>query len=343
MSSSSFVSFVPSSDILAMRDGKCSMSSLPLVRHPRRASCSVLPVPMTSPHQETAPEARRGVHPVSKSENLHSRRAARPALPSNSQLDSQATPHCLFTPRHLPVAPCSSTRTPDYSFSFSKTHTAMKSFAAAAALLAVAPFAMGQQMQINSLSGVVECEPILISWTGGTPPYYLSFIPAGQPSAPAIKQFPPQQGTSYTWVVDLPSGTSFTSELKDASGQPVYSGTQTVEAGSNSDCVNTSVMESGTATGAGATTPGAAAANPTSSATQPAGASSAGASTTGATSHATAASSAASGSHSGTVASLAASGSSATPSATQNAAVRGSSVGVFGLTGILGLIGAAIF
>ncbi|GJE96615.1 hypothetical protein PsYK624_128140 [Phanerochaete sordida] len=220
----------------------------------------------------------------------------------------------------------------------------MKSFALAAAALAAVPFTMGQQMQVNSLNGVVECEPILISWTGGTAPFYVSLIPAGQPAAAPLKQFPVvQSGSSFTWIVDLPAGTAFTTELKDASGQPVYSGNQNVEAGSSTNCANTSVMESGSASaGASATSPGAAAAQPTSSGA----AQSASAATSGTTSHAaSSASVSASGSHSvgGSAATLAASGSSATPSATQNAAVRGSSVGVYGLTGILGLIGAAIF
>jgi len=199
----------------------------------------------------------------------------------------------------------------------------MKFFAAVAALLAVVPFTMGQQpLQVNSLTGVIECDPILITWSGGTPPYFLTLIPAGQPSAPAIKEFPTQQGTSYTWIVDLPAGTAFATQIKDSTGLPAFSGNQQVEAGSSSSCVNTSVLESGTATGDSPTNPAVAAASPTSSGAQ------------------SASPSAASTSAGGTAA---ASGSSATPSATQNAAVRGSSVGVYGLTGLIGLIGAAIF
>lgn len=204
----------------------------------------------------------------------------------------------------------------------------MKSFVTAAALLAVVPFAMGQQLQVISLTGVVECEPILISWTGGSPPYFLSLIPAGQPSAAALKQFPEQQGTSYTWLVDLPAGTGFTTALKDSTGQLVFSGNQQVEGGSSSSCVNTAIIESGSASGAGATTPGGAAANPTSSGTQP-GATTASITTTAGVSHSSGA--------------AAASGSGATPSTTQNAAVRDSSVGLYGLTGLIGLIGAAFF
>ncbi|KIP05029.1 hypothetical protein PHLGIDRAFT_129143 [Phlebiopsis gigantea 11061_1 CR5-6] len=220
----------------------------------------------------------------------------------------------------------------------------MKSFAAAAALAATVPFVLGQGgLQVNSLSGVIECEPVLISWSGGSPPYYLSFIPGGQPSAPAMKQFAPQQGTSFTWNVDLPAGTQFSTELKDSSGQPVYSGIQTVEPGDSTSCENSAVMESGSST-ATSQTPAAAAAASTdmtmatsshATSTVPSSSGSSGSATSsGSVTHITAA-----------VQSSASttSTSTATATATQNAAPQGSSINAFGIAGLLGLVGAALF
>ncbi|TFY73996.1 hypothetical protein EWM64_g10016 [Hericium alpestre] len=85
----------------------------------------------------------------------------------------------------------------------------MKTFTAIAALAAVVPAVVGQQLTVNTPANVVQCEPVQITWSSTTPPYYLSFVPANQPTAPAIKQFPPQQETSYTWLVDLQANTNF--------------------------------------------------------------------------------------------------------------------------------------
>ncbi|TFY77918.1 hypothetical protein EWM64_g6098 [Hericium alpestre] len=85
----------------------------------------------------------------------------------------------------------------------------MKTFTVIAALAAVVPAVVGQQLTVNTPANVVQCEPVQITWSSTTPPYYLSFVPANQPTAPAIKQFPPQQETSYTWLVDLQANTNF--------------------------------------------------------------------------------------------------------------------------------------
>jgi len=70
------------------------------------------------------------------------------------------------------------------------------------------------------------------------------FQSAGQPSASALKQFPPQQGTSYTWEkVSLPVNTGFTVAMKDGNGQQVYSAPATVQEGNDSSCVNRDVKE----------------------------------------------------------------------------------------------------
>ncbi|EJF64641.1 hypothetical protein DICSQDRAFT_166805 [Dichomitus squalens LYAD-421 SS1] len=86
-------------------------------------------------------------------------------------------------------------------------------------------------LMINTLSGPTECVPVQFTWSGGQAPYYLSLIPGGQPSAQAIRQFPIQNGNSYTWTVDLASGTSFTTELRDKTGAVAYSDIQNVQPG----------------------------------------------------------------------------------------------------------------
>ncbi|TFK85043.1 hypothetical protein K466DRAFT_495470, partial [Polyporus arcularius HHB13444] len=76
--------------------------------------------------------------------------------------------------------------------------------------------------------------PVQFTWTGGAPPYYLSLVPGGQPSAQPLKQFPTQNGNSLTWTVDLAAGTTFSSSLKDSTGEQAFSDIQTVQSGTDS-------------------------------------------------------------------------------------------------------------
>jgi hypothetical protein len=183
----------------------------------------------------------------------------------------------------------------------------MKSFAAAAALVALVPSVMG--LTVNSPSNVVECEPFQFTWSGGTPPYFLSLIPATDQNP--IKQFPQQTGTSFTWLVDLQANTNFNAALKDSTGTQVFSGQATIIAGSSTSCLNTAINDNGS--GSVAATSG--------------GSSSAAANAT--TTH--------SGSGSTT-----ASSTSSTSSKT-NAATAGSSASTFGIASLFGLVGAILF
>ncbi|KAI0250265.1 hypothetical protein BJV78DRAFT_601554 [Lactifluus subvellereus] len=118
--------------------------------------------------------------------------------------------------------------------------------------------ALAYGYSVNTPTSAVVCQPLQITWSteGSSPPYYLSLIPAGQPYANALKQFPSQQGSSFTWEkVDLPPNTSFTVSLKDANGQQAYSAPTTVQGGSDTSCVNNEVMEGGSANAPDRTSP----------------------------------------------------------------------------------------
>ncbi|KAH9940988.1 hypothetical protein B0H21DRAFT_871247 [Amylocystis lapponica] len=198
----------------------------------------------------------------------------------------------------------------------------MKLIATAIVLAGLVPFSY--QFTVNSPASVTECEPTMLSWNGGVPPYYPALIPPGQPGGQAIKQFPETNSTSLTWRVDLPAGTGFSISLTDSTGQTVYSSTENVH------CVNSSVSESDVQPG------------PTAASSM--GASSTGATTTGA---AIAAASTSSGSSSSGSSSASKTGSAtssgATPSKTSNSAGRGPSIGAYGAAAVLAAAGAVLF
>ncbi|KAF8992849.1 hypothetical protein BDQ17DRAFT_1286827, partial [Cyathus striatus] len=116
----------------------------------------------------------------------------------------------------------------------------MKPLASAVVVVAILPRIAA--LTVNTPTSVVQCQPIMLSWSGGSPPYYISLLPGGQVSATAIKSFDRQDGNQYTWIVDLPSGTPFTISLKDGTGIQAYSDAVMVQPSPSLDnsCMNNS-------------------------------------------------------------------------------------------------------
>ncbi|KAL5525809.1 hypothetical protein ACEPAG_7146 [Sanghuangporus baumii] len=171
-----------------------------------------------------------------------------------------------------------------------------------------------QNLQINTPTNIVQCLPQLITWSGGQGPY---FVPGGQPGAAALVDFGQQNGTSLTWVVNIPAGTSIGLTIRDQSGTVANSAPVNVGSSSDSSCLSSSLSVSG-----GSSTPGGAS-------TSAASATTTGASTTGASATSTRASSTSTRA-SGTTASGSASASSAQSS---NAAVPFAQIGSAGAIG----------
>ncbi|KAL1744109.1 hypothetical protein HDZ31DRAFT_82918 [Schizophyllum fasciatum] len=190
----------------------------------------------------------------------------------------------------------------------------MKFLIAAASLIAAV-----QALTINTPSSLTTCQPSLISWSDGTPPYYLTILPGGQTSG-TLKSFDQTDSTSVTWNVDIAADTSVTLAIKDSTGQQQYTQAVTITKGSDDSCVNgdaTASGETGSATG-----------------------SSGGASSTGSSGGSSTTKSGSSSSSGGSSASSTASGAEESGS---NAASARSFAAPAGLAGVLGLVGAALF
>ncbi|RSH80411.1 uncharacterized protein EHS24_008988 [Apiotrichum porosum] len=68
--------------------------------------------------------------------------------------------------------------------------------------------AAANALTISTPASLVECQPVQLSWTDGTAPYYPSIIPGGEASSAALVTFDTQSATTYTWTVNLASGTN---------------------------------------------------------------------------------------------------------------------------------------
>ncbi|KAG5353529.1 hypothetical protein C0989_005976 [Termitomyces sp. Mn162] len=113
------------------------------------------------------------------------------------------------------------------------------------------------QFMINTPTNVVVCQPILLTWTGGTGPYFL--VITGQPNGQALEDLGMVQSTQFSWTVNIPAGTSIGLTLRDSTGQIAQSAAFTINPGNDNSCLGQS--SSAGATTAGNTSPASSAAS----------------------------------------------------------------------------------
>ncbi|KEP46754.1 putative transmembrane protein [Rhizoctonia solani 123E] len=211
------------------------------------------------------------------------------------------------------------------------SHTAVALYA-----LVLAGAAAAQSFTVATPASVVQCQPAQLSWSGGQAPYFPSIIPGSQPGAAALKEFPSQPGTSLVWTVDLAAGTSITIQIRDSTGGVQYSSAISIQTSADSSCVNAGVSATASGGSGAATSTSAAAGAPSSTA--------AGAVSTTAAPAGTASSAISSASTRAAASATSASASaSASATGTNSNSASMLTKGAFGVAGLAGLIGAALF
>ncbi|MFE4800292.1 hypothetical protein ACFRFL_36020 [Streptomyces sp. NPDC056708] len=92
-------------------------------------------------------------------------------------------------------------------------------------------------LTINTPSNPVVCQPLTITWSGGQAPYQLELLPGNESGAAPLRDFGQQEGTAYTWTVDVPPNTSVGLTLRDSTGATAQSAPFTIQAGPDTSCV----------------------------------------------------------------------------------------------------------
>ncbi|WWC70246.1 uncharacterized protein I206_104196 [Kwoniella pini CBS 10737] len=200
-------------------------------------------------------------------------------------------------------------------------------------LVTLATSTLGADLTISTPASLIQCQPALLAWNGGTAPYYLAVIPGGEPSAAALEDLGEQQGNSLTWTVNIASGQSITLKVTDSTGTVNYNQAVTIQSGSSSECLTAAATSSAasastpaavsTATAVAAATSGAASASVSASAMS-AAASSAAASSAAASSAAASKASSAAASGASAASSAKSSGTAAAASAVASASASAS-------------------
>ncbi|KAJ7118591.1 hypothetical protein C8R43DRAFT_96162 [Mycena crocata] len=121
-----------------------------------------------------------------------------------------------------------------------------------APLLVVASFlgsVVGQALTINTPTPApVVCQPTLITWGGGTPPYFIVIVD-GDDHTNVLVNFGELSNTSITWTVKEPVGQNLLLTIKDQTGLSQSSATFLVAAGGSTACLTASSSGSAPASG----------------------------------------------------------------------------------------------
>ncbi|KIK63081.1 hypothetical protein GYMLUDRAFT_57828 [Collybiopsis luxurians FD-317 M1] len=99
------------------------------------------------------------------------------------------------------------------------------------------------QFSINTPASLTTCQPVLIQWQGGTPPYFLSVYNQAAASQTA-ENLGQQNGTTFTWTVDIAAGQSVGFNIVDSTGTQKQSAAVPIQSGSSTSCVGQSASGS---------------------------------------------------------------------------------------------------
>ncbi|ESK94632.1 secreted protein [Moniliophthora roreri MCA 2997] len=114
----------------------------------------------------------------------------------------------------------------------------MKYSLAIAALALQALPGVFAQITMNTPTNLVTCQPVMLSWTGGTAPYFLSLQDGNNFDGPALKRFDQQNGSSFSWTVDVPSKQKIVFLLRDNTGSTSVTAPVVVQPGNQDSCVD---------------------------------------------------------------------------------------------------------
>ncbi|KAK7436039.1 hypothetical protein VKT23_019342 [Stygiomarasmius scandens] len=101
------------------------------------------------------------------------------------------------------------------------------------------------QMQISTPGSLVECQPVLLSWSEGQSPYFLSVDPGNQPGAAALEQLGEQSSTSFVWLVNIQANTLVGFTVRDSTGATAQTAAVTIQDSGDRSCVGKAISSGG--------------------------------------------------------------------------------------------------
>jgi len=91
---------------------------------------------------------------------------------------------------------------------------------------------------------MTTCQPVDITWTGGTGPFDLIAVPASDPCGDALVDWGVLNNNSVSYTPNLAAGTQIELSIEDSTGFEAWSGTITIGQGSDTSCVTAAAASS---------------------------------------------------------------------------------------------------
>ncbi|TFK28135.1 hypothetical protein FA15DRAFT_665617 [Coprinopsis marcescibilis] len=121
-------------------------------------------------------------------------------------------------------------------------------------------FAQETTLRVETPLSVIVCRPILINFSGGEGPYFLSIVRSRQQEV-VVHDFDEVATAPQRWVVNVEPGTELVLNIRDQTGLLRQSGPFIIQDGPNTDCVGQEPSDTpsgpteGSTPGGGASTP----------------------------------------------------------------------------------------
>jgi len=122
----------------------------------------------------------------------------------------------------------------------------------------------------NTPANVAECEPVQLSWVGGTGPFDCSLTSGTNPNGPALVTFQPTNASPITYTVAFAANTQLDFVCRDSTGLLAQTAPFTVLAGVSTACLTAGPSGSSAAAGTTAASPAAGSSAAATSGTTPA-------------------------------------------------------------------------
>jgi len=101
----------------------------------------------------------------------------------------------------------------------------------------------------NTPANVAECEPVQLSWVGGTGPFDCSLTSGTNPNGPALVTFQPTNASPITYTVAFAANTQLDFVCRDSTGLLAQTAPFTVLAGVSTACLTAGPSGSSAAAG----------------------------------------------------------------------------------------------
>ncbi|KAG8914305.1 hypothetical protein FRC01_004131, partial [Tulasnella sp. 417] len=89
---------------------------------------------------------------------------------------------------------------------------------------------------INTPTGVIECLPVQLTFSGSSPPFIITIVPGGEPGAAPLTTVGTTSETTLTWVANLPPNVNYTCVIRDSLGRTNPSAPFMIYPGSTTNC-----------------------------------------------------------------------------------------------------------